>query len=84
MSETFFLIFPLFDKDEHEKFYLYNNFFYLYNDENKSEVDFQKTNKKIKLYCFIPFMILLLTFYIIIMIYYLTKSYIKYIFKSKK
>ena len=75
-SETFFLLFPLFDKDEHKQVYLYNNFFYLYHDENKSE--FQETNKKIKLYCFIPFMILLLFFYIIIMIVLFCK-----LFKSK-
>ena len=56
-SEIFFLLFSFFDKSENN---IYKHFFYLYNDEYKNET--------IKKYCFIPFLIGLICFNIIVIV----------------
>ena len=83
ISEIFFLLYALFDEVEYkERNNLYNNFFYLYNEEKDESSDFEEKNKNIKNFRFIPFFLFSICFFSIINILIIVKLFKKN--KTKK
>ena len=71
-SEIFFLLFSFYDNVEYKNINnLFNNFFYFYYDNiqtNNDINDIENNNKKFKNYYFIPFLLVLICFYLFITI----------------